>query len=164
VIVPFLIFAPVLISKFSEVKYILYKHKSLLFLLVLFYPVYYYGFKISHEYNHIMVDYFLRNKLLTYIDKHDIVKLMSYLIFSYTILAVSTVELLNKKWNWLFLIAPISVIPMPLIDQRYYIVAIVLWQFVRKSVSSRIEILNLLWSMALSIYFYKGIMSNSFFL
>jgi len=157
------VFLPIFLSRYVQVFDILYQYKWLIFVIIALYPLYHYGFTVTHRWNHIATDYFIRNFLLNIIADNFYAKIISYIMFCYTILAITSIKLINKKWNWLYIFAPLSVIPMPLIEQRYYMIAFVLWQLVRVSVNAKVEYLNAVWCLTFSVYFYIGIMQGQVF-
>ena len=82
---------------------------------------------------------------------------------AYAVLAVATIELKRPAWNWLYPFLPLSVIAMPLIEQRYYMVGFALWQIARIPNQRSIELVQLVWFIIVSGFLYLGL-SKAWFL
>lgn len=77
----------------------------------------------SHPYNRIMYDYFIHNLVIHLIDDYPLIKVISFIPVTWTILSFVTLKLPEQRWKWFIWLAPIAAIIHPLIEPRYYIPA-----------------------------------------
>lgn len=160
----FFMFAPVLLSQLKQVIILVQKQRWIAVSLTIGLVVYLYTFNVSHEYNLGGTDYFIRNMLLNWMDNHLLLKVLSYVLSVYAVLAAFTIGMIQKQFHWLYLFIPLSVVAMPLIEQRYYIIGFAFWQVLRLTQSSRAEWINFVWLFLLSGIVYRGIYQGNFFL
>jgi len=164
VVIFMLVFWPLFLSRYQQV-YSLLKHKRwLLVPIIIGLPVYLFTFSVTHQYNSPTLNAFLRNWLLNHINDYLWLQLITYGLSAYTILALSTLKLKENVWNWLYLFLPLSVIAMPLIEHRYYIVGMAFWQLSRNYLSLKTEFIQLLWMILFSMFLYIGMSQTWFYL
>jgi alpha-1,2-glucosyltransferase len=164
ILVFMLVFFPLFISRFSAVIDLLKKHQWILLLVIAGLPIYMATFSVTHDYNDKFLNMFLRNWLINHINNHMINQVVAYLISAYALLAFSTIKLKAAGWRWLYVFLPLSVIAMPLIEQRYYIVGMVFWQLSRQLVTNKIEFFQLLWMVITSLVLFVGVSKLWFFI
>lgn len=162
VLVFWLVFWPLLLSRYQQVLSVLRQNKWIILLTVIGLPIYMATYSVSNYFNSPALNVFLRNWLLNQINESLWLQLIAYLISVYTVLAMSTVKLKSPVWNWLYVFLPLSVIAMPLIEQRYYIVGMAFWQLSRTFVAVNTERIQLLWMVVFSLFLYIG-MSRAWF-
>ncbi len=158
----FLVFWPLLISRSHHILQLLKNKPWIVATWLLVLPVYVISFAVTHDYNAEFLNMFLRNWLLNHIGDSITLKVVSYLVFSYTILAVFTIDFKRAVFRWIYLFLPLSVVAMPLIEQRYYIVGFTLWQLARSPLSGHMELLQLLWMIVGATTLYLGLVYNWF--
>ncbi len=158
-----ILFLPVLLSRAKHVWLLLRNKPWIWLLLALGLPSYYLTFEVTHIYNNEAANIFIRNWLINTINNHAQIKIASYFMAAYALLAVATIELKKPAWNWLYPFLPLSVIAMPLSEQRYYMVGFALWQIARIPNKRSIELVQLVWFIIVSGFLYLGL-SKAWFL
>jgi alpha-1,2-glucosyltransferase len=120
-------------------------------------------FKITHPHN-FPSEYFLRNWFLYYLDGHFRLKLLAYCLIALALLSLVVTQLRQKSDYWLYPLAFLALLPVSLIEQRYYIVPFCLFMLFRKPYSGRFEMILLSWFLLSSVFLMQGILSLKFFL
>ncbi|MCF6300812.1 MAG: hypothetical protein L3J52_06805 [Proteobacteria bacterium] len=154
VLVSFMVFLPLFLSRLKASYNMVKNHIWILLLVCIGLPIYIYSFEVNHPYNAASLNAFIRNLLLNSINDNLVYKIITYFLVCYSLVVVSTIKLKDKKWLWLYVFLPLSVVAMPLIEHRYYIVGLALWQIYRVRQNDRIEFIQLLWTTSLSIGLY----------
>jgi hypothetical protein len=70
----------------------------------------------------------------------------------------------SSTYYWLFPISLLALLPVSLVEQRYYIVPFSLWMLFRVPQKMWIEIILLGWFMLISAVLTRGIIKMQFFL
>lgn len=164
VVVFWLVFWPLLLSRYQQVLSVLRQNKWIILLVVIGLPVYMATYSVTNFFNSPALNVFLRNWLLNHINDSLWLQFTAYILSVYTVLAMSTLKLKSPVWNWLYVFLPLSVIAMPLIEQRYYIVGMAFWQLSRTMGSFKIEQIQLLWMVICSLFLYIGMSQAWFYL
>jgi len=164
VVVFWLVFWPLLLSRHQQVLSVLRQNKWIILLIVIGLPAYMATYSVTNFFNSPALNVFLRNWLLNQINDSLWLQLTAYIFSVYTVLAMSTLKLKSPVWNWLYVFLPLSVIAMPLIEQRYYIVGVAFWQLSRTMGNFKIEQLQLLWMVIFSLFLYIGMSQAWFYL
>ena len=154
---------PLHISNLPKIITLLKKNYWIILGLIILGVVFLKTFKITHPHN-FPSEYFLRNWFLYYLDGHFHLKLLAYALIAYTMLSLMVTQLRQKSDYWLYPLIFIALLPVSLIEQRYYIVPFCLFMLFRRPLSLRFEILLLLWFVICSLYLMRGIVSLMFFL
>jgi alpha-1,2-glucosyltransferase len=134
---------------------------SLFFILL---AVYLYTFEVTHQYNVGPSRYFLRNWLLNLIKDYWLLKLAMFPLIIWTALSISVMTLKSKSQYWLYPFAVASVLIIPLIEQRYYIIPFVLLMIFRVPMRQSLEGILLGWLVLLSFFLTRSIYSGRHFL
>lgn len=164
VLVFLLVFLPLLLSRFKQVAELLNSHRWLWLVVVICWPIYILTFDVIHHYNDQSLNMFLRNLMINSINENMGLKALAFLASCYTVLAIISIKFKQAIYNWLYFFIPLSVIAMPLIEQRYYMVGMAFWQLSRNSLSRPIEMLQLIWMAAFAWLLYIGVANEWFFL
>lgn len=120
--------------------------------------------KNTHSYNQILYSYFIHNGLVHLLTDYPAIKVISYFLAAWTLLSFFTMELPDRRWYWLLLVIPFATISHPLIEARYYIPAFFLIHILRPRLPYNIEILMLMFYIAISAFFLYGTTTDLIFL
>lgn len=166
-LVAFCVFLPWHIGQAPEIYKLLRKYPWILLGIVVLAFVYWFTYSHPHQYNSAQLSYYRHNLILNYTADYPIYKLVAYVAMAWTCLSFATILLKGANRRALQLLAPfalLSVIPLPLIEQRYYLVALSLLLALRPPMKSRLEQVSLLYSILWSIYLFYNISNANFFL
>jgi len=125
--------------------------------------VFLFTYTISHPHN-FRSDYFLRNWFLYQVKDMFKYQLYAYLAIAWSLLSLAVTPFRQKTQYWLYPISTLALLPVWLIEQRYYIVPFILFMLFRVPQARGIEIVILIWSILLSIPLTIGFTSMKFFL
>lgn len=158
-----LVFLPLVINR-SQRAWQLFKNQPWLwFVCLIGLLVYVYTFNASHPFNDAQYNQFLRNLTLNSMIDHGWLMTLVYVFCFFSMIALSTYPLATPANQLLYWIIPLSVLPMPLIEQRYYMVGLTLWMLWRQPARNNIELIQLLWMMAASGILYWGVANHWFY-
>jgi alpha-1,2-glucosyltransferase len=165
----FFLFLPTNISNFSRIVQYIKKHKQVIFFVIVGFVFYLYTFNITHPYNHggslgEHNYFFLRNVILRFFTSNIYMRLLFYLAVAYSILSLMVTKLSRKSFYLIYPITFLYLVPSWLIEQRYYIIPFVLFLLFKEKSSKLVELLTVVCYMALSAYFFHGIVNGKFFL
>ena len=155
---------PLHIRNLPKIYTLLQKHLFFLIgaigLLALIYLV---NFDISHPYN-FRSDYFIRNWLLYKLNDNLLWRVLAFIPMVWALISLATTKLLHPKYYWLYPITLLSLLPVHLIEQRYYIIPLALFLLFRIPTSKFWEATLLAWEIILSVLVTYGIASLKIFL
>lgn len=164
----FVLFLPLNLSNFPKILKeslkILLKKPWIVFPIMIFFVFYIFSFRADHPYNQSTIDYFLRNRMLSYITGSDLVKSFFFIPVLYSILSLAVTEF-NKKTY--FLVYPFIVISLCLswlVEPRYYLIPFVFFILFKKQKSPLVEYLTVIFFMVLSAWIVWGALNQKFFL
>lgn len=136
-------------------------------LLVLGFLLYWTTFHNSHPYNQFSPHYFLRNAALVEMFRQDWIRVLAFVPVAWSLLSLWVTPLGERRFYHLYWIAFLSLLPLPLIEVRYYLPLFALWLAFRSPADSlsrpRTEWATLLWMAALSLGMVWGISRGDFF-
>lgn len=125
-------------------------------------------FSNPHPYNQADYGFYLRNQLLALLTHEPIWRAAAFGAIAWSVLSLLATPLAQKRFYWLYPLAAVSVLVLPLIEQRYYLVPLVLWLAFRHGGAagggSRADYLTLVWMILWNLYFLWGIEAHRFFL
>lgn len=132
------------------------------------FALYWTTFSNPHPYNQADYGFYLRNQVLALLTSHVLWQIAAFGAIAWSILSLLVTPLAQPRFYWLYPIAVASVLVLPLIDQRYYLVPFVLWLAFRTGGpaggGARADYLCLLWMVLWNLYFLWGIQAHRFFL
>lgn len=166
-LVAFAVFLPWHVAQLSAIYKLLCKYPWILFGIILIAIVYWFTYSHPHRYNSAELSYYRHNLILHYTADFPVYKLAAYTAMTWTCLSFSTIILQSQNKHELQLLAPFAllvVIPLPLIEQRYYLVALSLLLALRPPMKSRMEQISLLYSISWSTYLFYNVSKANFFL
>lgn len=120
-------------------------------------------FTISHPHN-FRSDYFLRNWFLYQLKDMFKYQLYAYVAIAWSLLSVAVTPFRSRAQYWLYPLSALALLPVWLIEQRYYIIPFILFMLFRLPQKSWVELMILAWSILLSIPLTIGFTSMKFFL
>ena len=121
------------------------------------------SFEISHPYN-FRSDYFLRNWLLHFLNDRLRYRILAFIPMVWTLLSLSVALLRRPENYWLYPITLVAILPLWLLEQRYFMAPFFLWLLFRKPASRPFELTLLAWFAANSALLTLAIMSTQYFL
>lgn len=158
-----LILLPLHISNIPKILRLLKKHLWLILLLGALFVLYMKTFKIVHLHN-FPSDYFLRNWLLYFLDGHFRYKVAAFGLIALSLLSLMVIPLRSRANYWLYPVTILALLPVSLIEQRYYIVPFTLLMLSRQPKSFITELALLVWFVILSAGITYGMASMQFFI
>ncbi len=121
------------------------------------------GFAIVHPYNDPGPGYFLRNQLLGLLDESIWLRIVSAFAIAWAALSIAVTPLRRPAHYWLYPVTVLSLLTMGLIEQRYYIVPLMLFLMFRQLRSDHLEWSLLAWAGLGSVLISWGIATMRFF-
>lgn len=162
-LVAWLLLLPLHIANLPKIMRLLYEKPIWIPTLAILLLIFLATFTISHPHN-FRSDYFLRNWFLYQLKDMFKYQLYAYLAIAWSILSFAVTSFRQKYQYWLYPISALALLPVWLIEQRYYIVPFVLFMLFRVPQARWTEVSLLLWSILLSIPLTIGFTSMKFFL
>ncbi len=151
------VFLPLIISRLFQAWNLIKNNPLWWLVFASLLPVYIMTFDVTHEYNAPAYNQFTRNFILNTMADSWVYKSIVYTISCIGVTALYTIRMRLQQHQILYLAMPLSVIPMPLIEQRYYMVGFTLWQLWRKRLDSVTETFQMLWLIAWSMIIYYAV-------
>lgn len=133
-------------------------------LLCLGFLIYVSTFKVTHPYNSPQMNAFLRNQLLALLTSNRWALYTSYIPVALMVLSLVGTRLPEKRFYAIYLFIAVSIVFLPLIEQRYYIPGLALLVALREQSSRGSELCMLASYQILSIAISYGIAQQAFFL
>ena len=158
-----LVLLPLHINNLGSIFALLKARPWLILLLAALGVAYHLSFDISHPYN-FPSDYFVRNWVLYKLKDHQYWRLIAFIPMAWTLLSLIVTSLEKRSYYWLYPITLASLLPVHLIEQRYYIIPLVLLMLFRVPMSKKWESILLIWTILLSTLVSYGIISMKIFL
>lgn len=160
----FFLFLPMNLGNFNKIKEFSRRNKWSWVVVLFIFLVYLWLFDVTHPYNFRGSDYFLRNVILQYFISGIVFKSLLFLPIAYSILSLCVVRFKRKEFYLLYIFAILSLLPLWLIEQRYYLIPFSLFILFKKEEKGWVEKLSILFYVVLSIWLVWGIGSVKFFL
>lgn len=160
--ISFILFLPRQIAALPRVYTFLAGKKWMVAVLFLFYLFFLATFANDNPFNH--TTWFIRNALLEFFTRDIFSKSVFFIFLLYSLLTYIVSPL---RFRWGYLIYPFVVLyllPYWLIETRYYFIPLTLFLILTKSENSRVEDVQTLWNILLSVYIFEGIVTLKFFL
>lgn len=136
-------------------------------LLAIFFLIFLYTYNNQHQYNSYGLKFYLRNILLHFTVTNFALKVLAFIAMSWMALTFYLMAIESKK-SWqlfvLYFTTFVCLLPLPLVEQRYYIPALALfliWKPGTHPVSDRLVLLSFI---PVSATFIYGIAQHKFFL
>ena len=158
-----LVLLPLHLSNIFKILVLLKKHYWLLILMGALFYFYMKTFRIVHPHN-FPSDYFLRNWLLYFLDGHFRYKVAAFGLIALSLLSLIVTSLRGRANYWLYPVTVLALLPVSLIEQRYYIVPFTLLMLFRQPKSLATELTLLVWLVILSAGITYGMATMKFFI
>jgi alpha-1,2-glucosyltransferase len=126
----FLFFLPYNIASTEKIFNLLKSNTKIWYGIAMCFIIYMATYSNSHQYNSFGLSFYLRNVVLHYTVEFPIAKALTFVPIVWSALTFYLIaQESSDKWRmWaLYIFVAISVIPLPLVEQRYYIVALVMF-------------------------------------
>jgi alpha-1,2-glucosyltransferase len=159
----FIVLLPLQIANFYKIKSFLLSNKLYIPIFLLLIYLLYEHMRFDHPYNGIGGHIFLRNQLLYFAQKTDLNRLSFSIIAVYSLLSIIVTPLKKNSFYWLYPITFLLLASTWLVEQRYYIVTLVLFLLFKKEENTNTRI-TLLYNTVLSVILLVGIYYDTFFL
>jgi len=114
--------------------------------------------------NNFPSDYFIRNWFLFKMKDSFRLRVLLYIPIVWTFLSLCVIRLKSSEQYWLYPVTILSIMPISLLEQRYFIVPFALLMLFRKPQELIVESSLLLWCMLMSIPLTWGIITMKYFL
>jgi alpha-1,2-glucosyltransferase len=158
-----LLLLPLHLSNSMQILKSLKNHLWLPILIGVLFVIYMKTFKIEHVHN-FQSDYFLRNWLLFLLDGHFWYKVAAFGLIAFSFLSLIATPLKSPLYYWLYPVTLLALLPVSLIEQRYYIVPFTLLMLFRKPKGLTTEFILLIWFITLSALITYGMSTMKFFI
>ena len=160
----FLMFLPLIVSRLPQISRL---HPAVLISVALASVVLFFGtFRVDHPYNHndITEDIFLRNAVLQVMTASTLARVATSVAIALAALSLFVIRLRQPVHYLIYPFAALSVMPVWLIEQRYYLPAFALFMLFRESASPGVERALVIVNGLLAIYLFEGVVRGLFFL
>lgn len=165
--VSFCYFLPLNIALLPEIFRAIIDRKWLLLLLLAGFVVYMLTYEHPHRYNSFDLAYYRRNWVLHYTSQVGVLRVIFYFLIAWMALTYWVCAQKSPyKWQMyaLYFFAVLSIVPLPLIEFRYYFVAHCLFIVFRPPQSALVSVVTLVWYMAFTAYLLFNISRANFFM
>jgi alpha-1,2-glucosyltransferase len=133
-------------------------------LLVVGFALYMVTYANTHQFNGPGLRFYLHNEGLYWLTKYTWIRAAAFVPMAWMVLTLCVTRLADARLHILFLIAPLSVGLHPLIEPRYYLPALTLFQVWRPTTGARWENAMLVLNVIVTAGIMWGITSERFFL
>ena len=160
----FLMFLPLIISRLPQIARL---PPALLSGVLLSSVALFLGtFQVDHPYNHNVTtqDIFLRNTVLQAMTSSTFARVVTCIAITVAALSLCVIRLRQPVHYLIYPFAALSVMPVWLIEQRYYLAAFALFMLFRESASPGVELAMVVVNGFMAIYLFEGVVRGLFFL
>jgi alpha-1,2-glucosyltransferase len=158
----FLMFFPLIVSKLPRIVRL---HPALLTGIALSSVVLFFGtFRVDHPYNVATQDTFLRNAMLQAMTSSRLAGAATSVAIALAASSLFVIQLRQPVHYLIYPFAVLSVMPVWLIEQRYYLPAFALFMLFRESASPGVELAMVVVNGLVAIYLFEGVVRGLFFL
>lgn len=157
----FFLFLPENIARAGGIIRLVRRNKLFIVGLVLFYLLFLATFYNTHPWN--QANYFIRNKILTWAATDYLTKSLFFIPMAYSLLSLSATKLHNKNYLLLFPSALLLIIPVWLVEPRYYMISFAFFMLMQKDISEKVIYLSVIFSLLISPYLFYGTVAGWFY-
>jgi alpha-1,2-glucosyltransferase len=158
----FLMFLPLILSKLPQIARL---PPAVLAGVVLSSVVLFFGtFRVDHPWNVMTEDNFVRNAILQAMTSSTLAGVVTSAAIALAALSLFVIRLRQPVHYLIYPFAALSVMPLWLIEQRYYLPAFALFMVFRESASPGIERAMVVVNGFVAIYLFEGVVRGLFFL
>jgi alpha-1,2-glucosyltransferase len=166
-LVSFALYLPYNIARLGDVKDLLVSNKWMIILIIMLFFVYMFTYEHPHKYNTKELSFYRHNLFLYYSCDVYWLRILSYFAMTWMALSFYAAAHVSEYRKPLLLLVPItllSIVPLPLIEQRYYLVSLALFIAMRPSIPEKVTTLTLVYYIGISGYVLYHISRLNFFL
>ena len=143
---------------------ILLRRPACIALVVAGFALYMGTYANTHEYNSEQLRFYLHNEGLYWLDQYTWIRAVAYVPMAWMVLTLCVIDLAQPRLRLMYLVAPLSIGLHPLIEQRYYLPALTLFQVWRPAASGRWENAVLVIYAVMAVAILWGTATTRFFL
>lgn len=147
-----LLFWPAFVARRHAIAALLRQRRTWLVLTVLF-GAYWVGFVNDHPWNNLGIRYFLRNAALVFFSSSVPLKLVFFVPVAFAVLGLWATPLRRPGWL-LYATTALSLVPLWLVEQRYYLIPLTLFLLMRQPAPAAVESTELGLFAMMAIVFY----------
>lgn len=164
-VVFWIVLLPLHVVNLKKIKNIFLRFPWIFIALVcIFLAIYLNTFEVTHQYNVGPSRYFLRNWLLNAMNDVLSIKLLAFPLIVWAALSLLVMQFKSEEMHWLYPFTIASLLPVSLIEQRYYMISFVLLMLFRVPLNRKVELALLAWLSILSFFLTRSIYSGRHFL
>lgn len=166
-LVAFFLFLPFNMEQTSDISRLIREQWWLLLVLVGFFFIYFNTYSHPHKYNSPELDFYRHNLILYYTSDIRLLRVLSFIPMAWMTLSfISAIQKSGYSGVILLMLgfSLLSFVPLPLIEQRYYLVALTLFLAVRPRMTTVSTYATLGAFIALDAYILFHISQKTFFL
>jgi len=166
-LVAFALFLPFNLEQLGSIRRLLGRHRWLVAVLIACFFVYFLTYEHPHKYNSFSLAFYRHNWFLHYTSDVTAIRIAAFIPMAWMALSFATAAARSDYRREMLLLVPfalLSMVPLPLIEPRYYYVALCLFLALRPAMSTAANLITLLYYIAVSAYVVVGISSQAFFL
>jgi len=158
----FLFFFPLVVSSLPKIARL--RPSLLIGISTASMVLYFSTFRVDHPYNIVSPDFFLRNALLQAMTTSTVAGVAASLAIALALMTLMVIRLRQPIHDLIYPYAALAVLPVWLIEQRYYLPAFALFMVFRESASPAAERWQLAVSAVAALFLFTGVVRGNFFL
>jgi alpha-1,2-glucosyltransferase len=163
--IAFFLFLPYHLSNTKKIFVLLKQNRKIWLVLPALFLLHMFFFKAKHFYNSPEIfHHFLRNQVLGAMVKTQAAKAISFLPIACVLLSLRVTRFENKLFYLLYPFTILFLLPLPLIEHRYYFIPYTLFLLFKERDPLKIAIPTLVLYAIAAIYLLRGIKAEMFFL
>jgi hypothetical protein len=166
-LVAWLLFLPFNIQQLGSIRHLLVAHRWTWALLALAFLAYCFTYTATHKYNSPQLDFYRHNLWIHYTVDFTVGRVLAFIPMAWMALSFVTAANASGHRREMLLLAPfaaLSFLPMPLIEPRYYIVALCLFLALRPPMSRVTTVVTFAYYITTSAWILYNISRQNFFL
>jgi alpha-1,2-glucosyltransferase len=166
-LVSFALFLPYNIARIGDVKSLIVDNKWIIILLIVLFFIYMATYEHPHKYNTKELSFYRHNLFLYYSCDVYWLRILSFFAMAWMALSYYAAAYASEGRIPLLLLLPftlLSTVPLPLIEQRYYLVSLALFVALRPPVPEKISTLTLIYYIGVTGYVIYHVSRMNFFL
>ncbi|MBP6724001.1 MAG: hypothetical protein KA137_04140 [Halioglobus sp.] len=166
-LVGFALFLPFNLGQLGNIRRLLGRHRWLAPVLLACFFAYFLTYEHPHKYNSFSLAFYRHNWFLHYTSDVTAIRIAAFIPMAWMALSFATAAGNSDYRREMLLLVPfalLSMVPLPLIEPRYYYVALCLFLALRPTMSTAANLITLLYYIAVSAYVVEGISRQAFFL
>ena len=158
----FLMFLPLIVSELPQIARL---HRAVLVGVPVASIVLFFGtFRVDHSGNTQWQDYYVRNAMLEAMTSSPVAGVVTSVAIALAVLSLCVIRLRQPAHYLIYPFAALSVMPVWLVEQRYYMPVFALFMLFRESASPRVERTLLGLSVVVALYLFAGVVGGQSFL